>query len=595
MDCEIFAVKTGIKRYFNYCYHISAAIICGVLYLCRRNKCKLPLTTTILPCPSRMLRYILLPLLSLLVWSCSCQPSGIDATLAEAERLMDARPDSALTLVESIDPSAIHSRSTRALHALLLTQAQFKNYIDVPNDSLISIAVDYYDSSRDSYRKMLSLYYFGRVRLQSKDYSKSLYSLIKAKDLAESLDDDFWVAMCAQRIADIYNETYNYNEAVKYVRIEFDRFQKAGKSKYITWAMLDLAQSYYAVEKYDSCMILCKQLLDSALRYSDEYLRQDVGRAMGLCNFVQDNYEEARKIYEEICRMDDANVNDSAYLGLTYVRLGKLEKGRDLLKAISDVSAGPGVWFRYSYYTAVDSTEKALTSLKILDEDSEKIIRELVNHDLSGVLMDYHEYDRKILESELNNHRLIIALILISSISIGVISLLMFLRYRKKQILLIERNLAVARNFKEIMETHDKVSKETIRHLMADRFEVFDEMMKVMYEDGDSERSKKRISEMVNMLVKDFSRNKKKIAELESYVDKHYGNIFTSFRMEFPKLVEADYLFFLYSIFGFSNSSIALFLQEKDTMAVYDRRKRMKRRIKNSTSKDKDRFLVVLG
>lgn len=541
-----------------------------------------------------MLRYILLPLLSLLVWSCSCQPSGIDATLAEAERLMDARPDSALALVESVDPSVIHSRSTRALHALLLTQAKFKNYIDVPNDSLISIALAYYDSSRDSYRKMLSLYYFGRLRLQSKDYSKSLYSLIKAKDLAESLDDDFWVAMCTQRIADIYHETYNYNEAVKYVKMEFDRFQKAGKSKYITWAMLDLAQSYYEVEKYDSCMILCRQLQDSARLHSDYYLKLDVDRSKGLCLFVQKKYKEALNVFEEICRMNDANSNDSAYLGLTYVRLGKFERGRELLKRMSEVTTGPGVWFRYSYYAAVDSTEKALTSLKILNEDTERIIRELVNHDLSGVLMNYHEYDRKILESELNNHRLIIALISISSVSVGVISLLMFLRYRKKQNLLIVRNLAVARNFKEIMETNDKVAKETIRNLMIDRFEVFDEMMKVMYEDGDSERSKKRISEMVNMLVKDFSRNKKKISELESYADRYYDNIMTSFRTDFPKLVEADYLFFLYSIFGFSNASMALFLHEDDPDAIYGRRKRMKNRLRNSESANKEKYLSVL-
>ena len=541
-----------------------------------------------------MLRYILLPLLSLLVWSCSCQPSGIDATLAEAERLMDARPDSALTLVESVDPSAIHSRSTRALHALLLTQAQFKNYIDVPNDSLISIALAYYDSSRDSYRKMLSLYYFGRLRLQSKDYSKSLYSLIKAKDLAESLDDDFWVAMCAQRIADIYHNTYNYSEEIKNTRIECERFRKAGMADHLNYAMLDLARSYYNIEEYDSCMILCRQLQDSALRHSDDYLRLDVSRVLGLCNFVQDNYKEAGTIYWEICRTDDANVSDSAYLGLSCLRMGNIDEAKRILGLLSNVDSGVGVWLRYSYYASVDSTEKALTSLKILDSDSERIMKELVNHNLSGVLMDYHDYERRIMDAELENHKLIIVLILVFVISVGIASAVSFSRYRRKQQWLIERNLLIAQNLRDIMAVKNKKAEEMIKNLMASRFEIFDDMMKVLYEESDSEKSKKRISEKVMTLIDDFSKNKKKISELENYADEHYDNIMTSFRKDFPKLVQADYLFFLYSILGFSNVSISLFLQDNDISAIYGRRKRMKNRIKNSNAINIEKYLEFL-
>lgn len=541
-----------------------------------------------------MLRYILLPLLSLLVWSCSCQPSGIDATLAEAERLMDARPDSALALVESIDPSAIHSRSTRALHALLLTQAQFKNYIDVPNDSLISIALAYYDSSRDSYRKMLSLYYFGRLRLQSKDYSKSLYSLIKAKDLAESLDDDFWVAMCAQRIADIYHNTYNYSEEIKNTRIECERFRKAGMADHLNYAMLDLARSYYNIEEYDSCMILCRQLQDSALRHSDDYLRLDVSRVLGLCNFVQDNYKEAGTIYGEICRTDDANVSDSAYLGLSCLRMGNIDEAKRILGLLSNVDSGVGVWLRYSYYASVDSTEKALTSLKILDSDSERIMKELVNHNLSGVLMDYHDYERRIMDAELENHKLIIVLILMFVISVGIASAVSFSRYRRKQQWLIERNLLIAQNLRDIMAVKNKKAEEMIKNLMASRFEIFDDMMKVLYEESDSEKSKKRISEKVMTLIDDFSKNKKKISELENYADEHYDNIMTSFRKDFPKLVQADYLFFLYSILGFSNVSISLFLQDNDISAIYGRRKRMKNRIKNSNAINIEKYLEFL-
>lgn len=53
-------------------------------------------------------------------------------------------PDSALIFLESIPFPQKLSRADRALYALLLTQARYKNYITLDDDSLIKVAVDYY-------------------------------------------------------------------------------------------------------------------------------------------------------------------------------------------------------------------------------------------------------------------------------------------------------------------------------------------------------------------------------------------------------------------------------------------------------------------
>lgn len=541
-----------------------------------------------------MNRYVLSILLSLALWSCSLS-GRVGSTLSEAESLMENHPDSALALLSTIDPSEIHGKSARALHALLLTQAQFKNYCPPANDSLISIARDYYESSSDSYRKMLSLYYFGRVRLNSKDYSKSLYSLIKAKDLAENLDDDFWVAMCAQRIADIYHDTFNYNEEIKYTRIEYDRFLKAGKDAYIDCAVLDLAHSYYSVEKYDSCLLLCRQLQDTVLRHSDDDLRLDVGRAMGLCNFVQDNYEEARDIYEEICRMDEANVSDSAYLGLTYLRLGNFDESKRILKSLSDIESGVGVWLRYSYYAAVDSTDKALSSLKVLDSDSERIMKELVNHDLSGALMDYHDYERRITDAELRNHKLVIAMILVTALSVCVVSFILFSRYRRRQKILVERNVEIAQNLREMIAIKDSQAQATIHNLLAERFAVLDNLCRILYEKGNSSLARRQISNEIDSLVRQFSTDEAKLTELGEYVNLHYEGIIDRLRNDFPDMKESDYRLFICSILGFSNSVIAMFLGEEKITAVYARRKRLKAKFKASESQYKDEYIKVLS
>lgn len=543
-----------------------------------------------------MLRYILLPFLSLLVWSCSCQPSGIDATLAEAERLMDARPDSALTLVESVDPSAIYSRSTRAFHALLLTQAQFKNYIDVPNDSLISIAVDYYDSTDDIFHQLLVHFYYGNVKYSMKMYPQALVHLLKAYDSAKELNDKFWMAMTARELSHTYNATYNGNESQRFAEIAFRNFKDINRQPHTNYAILDLAVSYISVGEYEKAEESACQGLDSALKFKDYNLEIEAKRMLGMTYLNMRESASAKPYFEEICNNgpDIAQLSDSLYLLLTYIREKDMQKAKALKLKCSDMSKGLGNWMQYEIYEALDSLPQAMATLKRMDSESDSILRYMLTRNVSGTLIDYYNYQKDLQEAKLRTSRVIVWCIGLIGLLLGLLGISIFQRYRKRQKDIINRNVEIAENLREMISIRDRESQEKIHSLLADRFEVFDEMMKVMYEDGDSERSKKRISEMVNMLVKNFSRNKKKISELESYADRYYDNIMTSFRTDFPKLVEADYLFFLYSIFGFSNASMALFLHEDDPDAIYGRRKRMKNRLRNSESANKEKYLSVL-
>ena len=66
--------------------------------------------------------------------------------LLKADSLMQLRPDSALNILKSISPEKLSTRADNAYYALLLTQAQDKNFVVQKDDSLIRIAVHYYDS-----------------------------------------------------------------------------------------------------------------------------------------------------------------------------------------------------------------------------------------------------------------------------------------------------------------------------------------------------------------------------------------------------------------------------------------------------------------
>ena len=98
---------------------------------------------------------IFLPLLMSFLTACK-DSKPITDTLHRAEALMNEHPDSAWAVLNTLSPDVMGRNSTRAHYALLYTQAQDKNYIDEVNDSLISVAVDYYRHTDDVRHKFLS-------------------------------------------------------------------------------------------------------------------------------------------------------------------------------------------------------------------------------------------------------------------------------------------------------------------------------------------------------------------------------------------------------------------------------------------------------
>ena len=88
--------------------------------------------------------------------ACACTDSynrHADKMMARAESLMDEHPDSAMTLLDSIDSKLLRGERRRALHGLLSTQARDKNYIDQTSDSIMAPVTEYFDRTDDRYHR----------------------------------------------------------------------------------------------------------------------------------------------------------------------------------------------------------------------------------------------------------------------------------------------------------------------------------------------------------------------------------------------------------------------------------------------------------
>ena len=93
-----------------------------------------------------MIRNIYVIFLSLAFCLIACrQYPHIQPLLQETETLMGSRPDSSLILLESIPSPEKLSEEDYATWCLLMTQARDKNYVEHMSNSVIGVAVRYFE------------------------------------------------------------------------------------------------------------------------------------------------------------------------------------------------------------------------------------------------------------------------------------------------------------------------------------------------------------------------------------------------------------------------------------------------------------------
>lgn len=102
---------------------------------------------------------------------------------------MQSRPDSALAILEHYTVHSFSDSADIAVYALLRTQADDKNYIDHTSDSLIKIAVRYYDRHGSTLQRAQAHYYWGRVFQDRGDDVHTAQQFLAASPLAERVSD----------------------------------------------------------------------------------------------------------------------------------------------------------------------------------------------------------------------------------------------------------------------------------------------------------------------------------------------------------------------------------------------------------------------
>ena len=256
---------------------------------------------------------ILLLLGLLLLMACN-DPKHVTDTLHRAEALMNEHPDSALTLLQSVSPDDMGQNSTRALHALLYTQAQDKNYIDETNDSLISVAVDYYRNTDDVRHQFLSYYYKGRVHFNAKDYLNATSCYMEAEQLADAVGDNYLVGLLYAELGRIYRLYYDYPKSLEAYQKAAECYERAGKIRHRNYMWLNQSILLRCMNQYGEAERMLRMTFALAKEGEDKALiKSCLGDLVMLC-VEEERMIEARNVYTELLFWVDEDYGSSSFM-----------------------------------------------------------------------------------------------------------------------------------------------------------------------------------------------------------------------------------------------------------------------------------------
>ncbi len=527
---------------------------------------------------------------------CACS-RNVDPRLQTAESIMEQHPDSALMILAAIDTAQLSHSEDMALYGLLYTQAMDKNHLDPTDDFLIDRSVDYYGEHNDKDRLLKSTYFLGRTQYLKHRYSSAIVNFYKSLRLAEEMGDDYWAGMSCRGIADIYNKTFNTSDEVIFAKKELEYIQKSRRQPYINYSLNDLGMSLYSNGQIDSVFMISQQIGDSAKKYNDAYLFNEAMKMRGLGMISKQKYIEAYDIFNKICVSPYVTEKDSLLLGLTLCGINRLEEAEAIALSMQNNCQPLANTILYNIYYKKGDYENALKERLYIDSIANSTLKKGIANNIVSSLMESYEVERRLNTAKIKASKSILFAILSFSLLIIAVLIFIVVYIIKKNKRNMEEKIrfadALRENLSKTKRDNEKIH-EILKLTLTDNLEIIDSFSNIIIQNPDSKNVRKKTADAVSRLIEDLSSSGEKVDILERKVDLAYDNLISDFKVDLPGLKDADYLLYLYSILKFSNVTISVILKEEKIEAIYNRKRRLKDKIKSLDENKKLRYLAYL-
>ena len=180
-------------------------------------------------------------------------PTAFQPELAKAEAMMYRYPDSALHILQGIQPDIPSENEQYATWALLMTQAQYKNQIE-QSDSLINIAYSYFTKHDNAQKKALALYYKGILCHESHHAEDALSFYLEAATEIEKTNDYQLGFLINSEVGLMYLYRKLNDYAMEYFEKAHHNAELSDNQTYIAFSFIYIARAFSQKKQYNKAI-----------------------------------------------------------------------------------------------------------------------------------------------------------------------------------------------------------------------------------------------------------------------------------------------------------------------------------------------------
>lgn len=273
-------------------------------------------------------------ILILLAWlTCaitSCGGHADRASLVAIDSLIMHHPDSACTLLANYPADSLANDHDRAYHALLTTIAHYKAYRPATSDSIINIAVAYYDDdAANADHRTRALLYKGCVMEEIGNIKEALH-YYKEAQYACPKADHFHKGYIHFRIASLYQDNLKTHEALKHFKLALKEFPN--NNIYTNSCYDNIGRLYISINT-DSALIYATKCLHLSLANGDSSKISQDYLGCANVNFIKQNYSKAKILAQTAIKYESSNKDLGPYYIIcqSCLKLNQIDSAKSIM------------------------------------------------------------------------------------------------------------------------------------------------------------------------------------------------------------------------------------------------------------------------
>ena len=537
---------------------------------------------------------LLLCLTMLAVLLLGCHRGGMlhyDSRLEHADSVLRCNdPDSALRLLSGIDARALASAGDRAYHALLLTQAQYRCYVDITSDSTINVALDYYRHHENEQEKLTRSYiYKGAVTEVLGDPEAAMGYYKQAVSVATP-DDHFNLGYANLRIGSLYRDYLVKDSSdITCLNQALHHFSQVPDSFYVAQCLSTIGTCFFGINQNDSALVYLERADTLITAINATALEQRNQRYLADIKMFSRDAQDVAAAKDIAVSLADKETDQHDHLLLiaafTLAKLNKADSASYYLKRVEKEKLSDGL--RVLHYRCLAELARChgdLGQFQYYFEQADNIADSVSDNVMQFQLRDVEaKYDNEVLRNKSLTYKnnwfisLLATALFVGILLTAIMAMRFRLAQRQRQIeeseMIIEQLQSDAKALATQLNKHQTMSDE-LKQAIQDQIELFTHLVELQvtsYANSPSHFSKT----FARSYSSKQSDNGSFWKSLRAYVNARYNNIIDESLAVFPSLSETDINYLSLYCCNLPTSVIMACMGYKEAHSAYNKKRRV--------------------